>query len=42
MEEVSHKMLLEAIKIFKDREGIKTPLDGDKIDQIIRELKEKK
>ncbi len=39
MEETSQPMVLNAIEIFKERYGIKTPLDLFRMDEIIVELK---
>ena len=39
MEETSPKILYRAIEIFKEKYGIKTPLDTDRLDKIIRQLK---
>ena len=40
MEEASPDMVMNAIEIFKERYGIKTPLDLFRMDSIITELKE--
>jgi len=42
MEDTNQAELMEAIELFKHREGIKTPLDMFKLDEIIIELREKK
>jgi len=42
MEEASQDMVMNAIEIFKDRYGIKEPLDLFRMDEIIAELKEAK
>ena len=42
MEEASQDMVMNAIEIFKDRYGIKEPLDLFRMDSIIAELKEAK
>ena len=41
MEEASQDMVMNAIEIFKDRYGIKEPLDLFRMDEIIAELKQK-
>ena len=41
MEEASQDMVMNAIEIFKDRYGIKEPLDLFRMDEIIVELKQK-
>ena len=41
MEEASEDMVLEAIEIFKEKYGIKTPLTLFEMDEIIEELKQK-
>jgi len=41
MQEVTGILLYTAIEVFKDKYGIKTPLD-DRIEEIITKLKEKK
>ena len=40
MEETDANTAMKAIKIFKDRHGIKTPLTTEGMDKIIIELKE--
>ena len=40
MEEASPDMVMNAIEIFKERYGIKTPLTLFEMDSIITELKE--
>ena len=40
MEEASQPMVMNAIEIFKERYGIKEPLDLFRMDSIITELKE--
>ena len=40
MEEASSDIIYNAIEIFKERYGIKTPLDLERMDKIIVELKE--
>ena len=40
MEDTNEKELLEAIRRFKEREGIQTPLDMFKLDDIIIEIRE--
>jgi len=42
MEETSPKILYKAIEIFKEKYGIMTPLNTEGIEQILKELKEKK
>ena len=42
MQETNPQELMRAIEIFKKREGIKTPLDMFKLDEIIEELREEK
>ena len=42
MEEASQDMVMNAIEIFKDRHGIKEPLDLFRMESIITELKEAK
>lgn len=39
MEEANQEMVLRAIEIFKDKYGIKEPLDLFRMDEIITELK---
>jgi hypothetical protein len=41
MEEASQEIVIKAIEIFKERYGIKEPLDLFRMDDIIREVKEK-
>ena len=41
MEEASQDIVMNAIEIFKERYGIKEPLDLFRMDDIIRELKQK-
>ena len=40
MQETNQKELMEAIRVFKERYGIKTPLDLFRMDAIIEELKQ--
>ena len=42
MEEANQDIVMKAIEIFKDRYGIKEPLDLFRMDEIIAELKEAK
>ena len=42
MEQTDSKTLLKAITIFKEKYGIMTPLTTEGIEEIIKELKEKK
>lgn len=42
MQETNHEELMEAIKLFKSRYGVHTPLDMFKLDDIIEELRKKK
>ena len=42
MKDTSPQELMKAMEIFKEREGIKTPLDMFKLDKIIEELRAKK
>ncbi len=39
MNETNPQELMKAIEIFKNRYGIKTPLDMFKLDEIIEELR---
>ena len=41
METASQDMVVEAIKMFKERYGITEPLDLFRMDEIIEELKQK-
>jgi len=41
MEETNPELTFEAIKLFKERHGIKAPLTVEGMDEIIIELKEK-
>jgi len=41
MQDTNPQELMRAMEIFKEREGIKTPLDMFKLDKIIEELRAK-
>ncbi len=42
MQDTNHNELMEAIKKFKDKYGIHTPLDMFGLDEIIEELRKHK
>ena len=42
MQDTNPQELMKAMEIFKEREGVKTPLDMFKLDEIIEELREAK
>lgn len=42
MRETTKDELLEAIERFKKKYGIKEPLDNDRLDEIIDEMREEK